>query len=788
MVSRAHSSSSSSGGTVRGQSERKNSERLKNRDEFRVLVPFNPSSERFPKLLRENRKGRQSLATMSLIQFKKALDRDLLLNDKLPKSQEFWVKKVQILKEVQKIEETLKMYSDEMSSLSAPHQMQVRVTFYTSHNPQSVLMILKSDCALDQIAEKARELFPSADYRLYYGDVNGPIYEFTSSEQVMTKIRITTFSRTPQLFVRLEQNTSYSTKKGKDRESKSSTVLKRIEQNQEQTLKSVAKLQKDFGRVAVLEKIVAELQKKGEETAEEQTQTKRFKPVKHSATCDACLGDIIGHRYKCLQCPDFDLCEACEKKSLHYEHAMVRLVCPRKTSIPQYITGNAPDGVFPKYMRTHTIEIDIPLMIPTEPKATDSDAPKDPREENRAVFNNSATILKDTFQALSKSFLDLADGAQTGMEKKIFERSKVEAGMAKVGEKMEVLKRHCEEACFGPVVPEPEKKVETDKKDEEPMEKITKPLLPENGWNVDLKQKKTKKRAFKKTAEKFSSSLVMAAFAREEAKKRADASTAELQRKLEKLNVNEAEKKAQQARVQPETGLPPFDHFGNFGSFGAVPKITDNESLDALMRAILNTPTFALADAPAAPATPPVVPFASTAPTVSTTSTDSTAPFVETTRVSPMNSVLPALSTMNPTCRTLEELLVFSPIPRQLSEVVPATTENDECTVSIHSSFENISSDFDESLDSWDANAVVETPSPVLVEDNTDSLETMEMEEEVEQAEPAQPAAVPTAPVCNNAFEKTFDHLLEMGFDYNVVVDVVKKEGSDLEKCLAALF
>ena len=52
---------------------------------------------------------------------------------------------------------------------SAPHQMQVRVTFYTSHNPQSVLMILKNDQALEQITEKARELFNSADYRLFYG-------------------------------------------------------------------------------------------------------------------------------------------------------------------------------------------------------------------------------------------------------------------------------------------------------------------------------------------------------------------------------------------------------------------------------------------------------------------------------------------------------------------------------------------------------------------------------------------------------------------------------------------
>ena len=35
-----------------------------------------------------------------------------------------------------------------------------------------------------------------------------------------------------------------------------------------------------------------------------------------------------GFRYKCIQCPDFDLCATCESKGLHPDHCMIRLPVP----------------------------------------------------------------------------------------------------------------------------------------------------------------------------------------------------------------------------------------------------------------------------------------------------------------------------------------------------------------------------------------------------------------------------------------------------------------------------
>lgn len=47
--------------------------------------------------------------------------------------------------------------------------------------------------------------------------------------------------------------------------------------------------------------------------------------VHWGVTCDGCEGAVKGFRYKCLQCPDFDLCGICETAGQHPGHTLIRL-------------------------------------------------------------------------------------------------------------------------------------------------------------------------------------------------------------------------------------------------------------------------------------------------------------------------------------------------------------------------------------------------------------------------------------------------------------------------------
>ena len=49
-------------------------------------------------------------------------------------------------------------------------------------------------------------------------------------------------------------------------------------------------------------------------------------------TCDGCDIAVVGYRYKCLECHDYDLCSPCHNKGAHADHDMV---CIRKPKVPR---------------------------------------------------------------------------------------------------------------------------------------------------------------------------------------------------------------------------------------------------------------------------------------------------------------------------------------------------------------------------------------------------------------------------------------------------------------------
>lgn len=52
-------------------------------------------------------------------------------------------------------------------------------------------------------------------------------------------------------------------------------------------------------------------------------------PMVHTGvTCDGCEGQVVGTRFKCTMCPNYDLCSTCQAKGLHKEHALLPIFHP----------------------------------------------------------------------------------------------------------------------------------------------------------------------------------------------------------------------------------------------------------------------------------------------------------------------------------------------------------------------------------------------------------------------------------------------------------------------------
>ena len=50
--------------------------------------------------------------------------------------------------------------------------------------------------------------------------------------------------------------------------------------------------------------------------------------VHPGVVCDGCEQPVKGARFKCMVCPDYDLCQTCEGKGLHSDHNMVKMMRP----------------------------------------------------------------------------------------------------------------------------------------------------------------------------------------------------------------------------------------------------------------------------------------------------------------------------------------------------------------------------------------------------------------------------------------------------------------------------
>lgn len=91
----------------------------------------------------------------------------------------------------------------------------------------------------------------------------------------------------------------------------------------------------------IISKLTVTLTTAGEKTKAIPTATAAKKPDSPNATiehknveCDGCEGPVKGYRYKCLDCPNYDLCMNCEQQFKHSNHRMIRIPVPDLAYVP----------------------------------------------------------------------------------------------------------------------------------------------------------------------------------------------------------------------------------------------------------------------------------------------------------------------------------------------------------------------------------------------------------------------------------------------------------------------
>lgn len=57
---------------------------------------------------------------------------------------------------------------------------------------------------------------------------------------------------------------------------------------------------------------------------------KEYKNTHWGYACDGCNGAIVGSRFHCRTCPDYDLCQACFDVRTHPDHSMVEIRSPKR--------------------------------------------------------------------------------------------------------------------------------------------------------------------------------------------------------------------------------------------------------------------------------------------------------------------------------------------------------------------------------------------------------------------------------------------------------------------------
>ncbi|XP_058125436.1 protein ref(2)P-like [Anopheles ziemanni] len=116
------------------------------------------------------------------------------------------------------------------------------------------------------------------------------------------------------------------------------------------------------------------------------------RPQHTNVVCDVCDQMIVGHRYRCLMCHDYDLCMTCESKYRHKDHIMLRI--PRATDSRQM------HSVFEKmefYAGLLKLEEENPSQVPLVDDGVSGTPPTAEKSEERTNPQGNGHRRQPTF-------------------------------------------------------------------------------------------------------------------------------------------------------------------------------------------------------------------------------------------------------------------------------------------------------------------------------------------------------------------------------------------------------
>uniref|UniRef100_A0A1I7V0F4 ZZ-type domain-containing protein n=1 Tax=Caenorhabditis tropicalis TaxID=1561998 RepID=A0A1I7V0F4_9PELO len=265
----------------------------------------------------------------------------------------------------------------------------IHVTFYNNSYQRSKVLFLNKYNAMEKVIEAAHELFPSdRTYRFFSDKILGVTNELINSFQVMDCIQ-NPHHILPQLSIRLEETAQrflvpnghhhhHDAHRHRHHDSSIYRYYEPVSHTHRYHRGSIYGYQEPSDHYEVIPIIRTPSQTSHRHSVRfnERPYSSASSHANFHLYCSNCHLQIVGCRYHCLECPDFDICGKCEKELIHFEHALLRIVSPRVTRIPDYIISNAPD-----------LQVDLnTALVAVKQKCVDLDEKirrENERQENR---------------------------------------------------------------------------------------------------------------------------------------------------------------------------------------------------------------------------------------------------------------------------------------------------------------------------------------------------------------------------------------------------------------------